>query len=571
MSDVNYGISNVSTVMTSCAGSQHQLRPYTIKLERVRFGEPLDKVCKPDLPGPLLLMLLKINKEGPFRKEIFRASGNHQSMRKLIHFLQVGRLVNIENYHINTIASVLKKFLRKIPDGIFGPENEAALFDMIKMDDPDEQMKAVSRLIMSLPVYSQHLLVLLFGTFKIIAANSKEQQTNMTAEALGVSVAPSFFHTCATAGKTAKFEDVERYKHATKVTSFFIEHFGMRDLFGRDNYQYYAKLTGRILRVEDEWIFFTYPLEFLGVRSDLDLDTRPRSSHHEMEPTGSLEMIPENCPLDPAGRLSISLDTDCIATTPSPSMDSGHRSHTLDIRSKRGSNNIPISDPRHNTLDHKSFSCLPQVQVHQRQTERMRARSDWFLSMMYSDPSGLVTYRFKEKLASSPRPTSLGPQVVTSTVSIPTNVMPYSSTGGLLEQPESLTPVPPVISKPPDGQNQCVGAVANVALRRRLSDKDKERRLVRRSSSKRKDKENGGADKSGSQTGPALKRQSSSDSNGHSVHPALSRAASQDSPKGRLSRGGSFDQDSPGVCGGLVTPPAASEGGSVTSRTLPRI
>jgi hypothetical protein len=32
-----------------------------------------------------------------------------------------------------------------------------------------------------------------------------------------------------------------------------------------------------------------------------------------------------------------------------------------------------------------------------------------------------------------------------------------------------------------------------VALRRRLSDKDKERRLVRRSSSKRKDKENGGA------------------------------------------------------------------------------
>ena len=55
------------------------------------------------------------------------------------------------------------------------------------------------------------------------------------------------------------------------------------------------------------------------------------------------------------------------------------------------------------------------------------------------------------------------------------------------------------------------GAAANVALRRRLSDKDKERRLVstnslfikhlkldvlqvRRSSSKRKDKENGGSE-----------------------------------------------------------------------------
>jgi hypothetical protein len=42
-----------------------------------------------------------------------------------------------------------------------------------------------------------------------------------------------------------------------------------------------------------------------------------------------------------------------------------------------------------------------------------------------------------------------------------------------------------------------------VALRRRLSDKDKERRLVRRSSSKRKDKENGGTDKSGGQVGAA--------------------------------------------------------------------
>lgn len=571
MSDVNYGISNVGTVMTSCAGSQHQLRPYHGKLERVRFGESLEKVCKPDLPGPLLMMLLKLNKEGPFRKEIFRAPGHQQSMRKLIHFLQVGRLVNIQNYHINTIASVLKKFLRKIPDGIFGPENEASLFEMIKMKDPKEQMKSVSRLITSLPLYSQHLLVLLFGTFRVIAANSEEQKTNMTAQALGVSVAPSFFHTCVSAGKTARMEDVERYKHATKVTSYFIEHFGMRDLFGRDNYQYYARLTGRILKIEDEWIFFTYPLDCLGVRSDIDIDLRPRNNH-ETDHTGSLEMIPENCPLDPAGRLSISLDTDCISS-PS-SIGSGralvtqeHRSKTLDMRRATKSPGHHLSsDPRHKTLDNKSFSCLPQVEkVHQRQTERMRARSDWFLS----DPSGLVTYRFKEKLGHSPRPTSLGPQVAASVHSKSTTILPYSSAGGLLEQVDTSS-LPPVTGKPPDGQNQVVGAVANVALRRRLSDKDKERRLVRRSSSKRKDKENGGGEKSGNQPGPALKRQSSGDSNGHTVHPGLSRAASQDSPKGRHSRGGSFDQDSPGLCSGLVTPPIV-EGGVVTSRALPRI
>ena len=66
----------------------------------------------------------------------------------------------------------------------------------------------------SLPVYSQHLLVLLFGTFRVIHSNCEAAQTGMTAEALGVSVAPSFFHTCVAAGKTGvvKMEDVHRFK-----------------------------------------------------------------------------------------------------------------------------------------------------------------------------------------------------------------------------------------------------------------------------------------------------------------------------------------------------------------------
>ena len=47
--------------------------------------------------------------------------------------------------------------------------------------------------------------------------------------------------------------------------------------------------------MQDEWIFFTYPLDHLGVRTDIDLDCGPsfRSSHHELSPTGSLEIIPE--------------------------------------------------------------------------------------------------------------------------------------------------------------------------------------------------------------------------------------------------------------------------------------
>ncbi|KAI8437541.1 hypothetical protein MSG28_011841 [Choristoneura fumiferana] len=196
----------LSNVVTSC-GHPNTL-PYPRRLEKVKFGAPLHEVCKEDLPGPLLVLILKLNKEAPLRRDVFRAPGHQGAMKKLIHFLQTGRLVNVDNYSVYTIASVLKKFLR---------------------------------LLLSLPVCTQRLLVLLFGT-------------GMTSEALGVSVAPSFFHSCVSDGKTATMEDVQRFKVATRIMRQLIEQFSAGDLFGRDNYEYYARVTGRILRVKDEWI-----------------------------------------------------------------------------------------------------------------------------------------------------------------------------------------------------------------------------------------------------------------------------------------------------------------------------
>lgn len=68
------------------------------------------------------------------------------------------------------------------------------------------------RLIVSQPIYTQRLLVLLIGTFRVIASNSERAGTGMSSEAIGVSVAPSFFQSCVSAGKTARMEDVLRYK-----------------------------------------------------------------------------------------------------------------------------------------------------------------------------------------------------------------------------------------------------------------------------------------------------------------------------------------------------------------------
>ena len=82
----------------------------------------------------------------------------------------------------------------------------------------------VFRIFLSLPIYSQHLLVLLFGTFRVIHSNCRRANTGMTAEALGVSVAPSFFHTCVSEGKVAKPEEVQKFKVILIIEGWYLKY-----------------------------------------------------------------------------------------------------------------------------------------------------------------------------------------------------------------------------------------------------------------------------------------------------------------------------------------------------------
>ncbi|XP_022253648.1 rho GTPase-activating protein 20-like [Limulus polyphemus] len=181
------------------------------RIERIHFGVPLEQVCKDDIPAPLLVLILKLNKEGPYKKDIFRAPGHHKKVKKLIQFLKHGKLINIDSFSTHTLASVLKKFIRKLPGGIFGPQNENMLFNVIDIENTDEKLNEIHRLIISLPSVAQYLLVLLFGTFHAIAISSPTTQNGMSSEALGVSVAPSFFQSCAS-DRSVAIIDVPRFK-----------------------------------------------------------------------------------------------------------------------------------------------------------------------------------------------------------------------------------------------------------------------------------------------------------------------------------------------------------------------
>ncbi|KAL1430826.1 hypothetical protein MTO96_014690 [Rhipicephalus appendiculatus] len=278
---VHRGATSLSQAVTSCGGGQAP----SSRLERVKFGVPLEQLCKDssDLPAPLLVLMLRLNKEAPRKKDVFRAPGHQGNARKLAQFLHQGRLVNLDNFSVHTMASVLKRFLRKLPGGVFGAELEAQL--LVALDQPgglEERRERVQNLLAQLPLPAQRLLVLLFGTFRLVASDLS--RTGMTAEALGVSVAPSFFRTCT--GKVARMEDVARFRAASRATRFLIDNFGVSNLFGRHNYEYYARLTGRVLRVEEDWIFaFRYPPDSLSAPAlaELHVDEATASSSCPLE------------------------------------------------------------------------------------------------------------------------------------------------------------------------------------------------------------------------------------------------------------------------------------------------
>lgn len=51
----------------------------------------------------------------------------------------------MDNFSVYTIASVLKKFLRKLPGGIFGRDGERQLFTIIELASIEEQRDHIHR------------------------------------------------------------------------------------------------------------------------------------------------------------------------------------------------------------------------------------------------------------------------------------------------------------------------------------------------------------------------------------------------------------------------------------------
>ncbi|XP_065215676.1 uncharacterized protein RhoGAP71E isoform X3 [Planococcus citri] len=324
------GAASLSSVMTSCrhsSGSSFNYIP-----EKVKFGVPLKHVCGDHIPGALLILILKLNREGPFKKDVFRAPGNQASVKELISFLQTGTILNIEHYSVYTVASVLKKFLSKIPGGIFGEEIEKELLRIAKeTEDETERGQLIHDLFTSLPDPTQKLLTLIFGTLSAIAVNSINSKSYMNATALGVCVAPSFFVSCGDQSKVS-LNDIESYKIAISLITFIIEHYADYDFFDAKHYEYYVNITGRPAK--------------LSVADEMKHDDKDDSKDSN---------------LDACARLSVSLEGSGVYET--------------------GESTLLGNGDRKDDMVEASFSASSLPQVYERQVERLKRRTNWFLKL----------------------------------------------------------------------------------------------------------------------------------------------------------------------------------------------
>lgn len=107
---------------------------------RLKFGvTAVDALKEDNLPDPLVEILVYLAREGVTTTDLFRRPGNATDLKIIMKRLSEGRQILLNNYNFYTLASVVKKFLLKIPGGVFGPDVEYQLLQVLEIDNRMQQ------------------------------------------------------------------------------------------------------------------------------------------------------------------------------------------------------------------------------------------------------------------------------------------------------------------------------------------------------------------------------------------------------------------------------------------------
>ncbi|XP_041354853.1 uncharacterized protein LOC121372537 isoform X2 [Gigantopelta aegis] len=356
-------------VFSGCV-SDRSTRTKAMRSHKLKFGAPMHVALKNGyLPTPLIDILVYIAQEGVGTVDLFRRPGNPADIRHIVKRLSEGKPVTYTRYSFYTLASVLKRYLLRLPGGVFTPQGEECLLQVLSLGHRSEQFQAVHDFIQTLSSAHQHLISLLFGTWFRIVNHS--EINFMTLEALSRSCAGSVFHTCA--------DDPAKVEKASRLMQLMVDNFGTSVMFGRENIEYFTETTRTGIHVREMFRYeYQYPSEdLLPHVSDefiemtrMEGDSQREHEHHPSEsPEPSSPFMgrprtskPEN------SQLTITVTTVSapeVSIMPSPEVSKRPKS---------------VEDSLNEVTNYYQSRSLSRFNsVKRKQLERLRQRSDWFL------------------------------------------------------------------------------------------------------------------------------------------------------------------------------------------------
>jgi hypothetical protein len=156
------------------------------------FGVSLEESCPDsDYPQEIKDLMEYLTNKGLKSDGIFRRSPNREKLDTLIRMMNAHQPVNFDEYDINTLASLLKEFIRSLPETLIPESAYPSLSDTVIMTmETDDLIRLIQSKFISV-LDSRHLK-LLRDLMMLSAMTAQLQQSNrMSPKALAVVWAPN--------------------------------------------------------------------------------------------------------------------------------------------------------------------------------------------------------------------------------------------------------------------------------------------------------------------------------------------------------------------------------------------
>ncbi|KAG7484193.1 hypothetical protein MATL_G00046630 [Megalops atlanticus] len=226
-------------------GSQSISQSDSPNTPRKLFGHSLSSIClNGNLPKPILDMLYLLYQEGPTTRGIFRRSANAKTCKELKERLNAGDTVQVEGESVFVAASVITDFLRNLPGSVLTTELYTKWMEVMEIDNHDEKIEGIKRLLDQLPEVNVTLLRHLFGLLYHIQEKSEENQMN--AFNLALCIAPNMLWLPMPAGPE---EESKSTRKVASLIQLLIEN--SPAIFGDDIESLFTHLNSREGAPED--------------------------------------------------------------------------------------------------------------------------------------------------------------------------------------------------------------------------------------------------------------------------------------------------------------------------------